>query len=97
MTVAYDLLESVLIKVLITGPESFVRSDTSSHEGPPGPGGRSSRSFRGTLLSLRVFVPEPSTSECIASCARSSLRRPQTLLRTEPPPHPRPLLPSCPK
>src|SRR5258706_7822159 len=51
----------------------------------------------GTSLSLRVFVPEPSNFVCIASNARSSLRRPYTLPRTEPPPHPRPLLPSSPK
>jgi hypothetical protein len=51
----------------------------------------------GTSLSLRVFVPEPSNFVCTASNARSSLRRPYTLPRTEPPPHPRPLLPSSPK
>ena len=48
-------------------------------------------------ITLRVFVPEPSTFVCMASSARSSPRRPCTLLRTEPPPHRRPLLPSSPK
>jgi NAD(P)-dependent dehydrogenase (short-subunit alcohol dehydrogenase family) len=51
----------------------------------------------GKSLSLRVFVPEPSNFVCTASNARSSRRRPHTLPRTEPPPHPRPLLPSSPK
>src|ERR1700733_14985011 len=34
-SVAYDLLESALIRVLITEPELFIRSDISSHKGPP--------------------------------------------------------------
>ena len=51
----------------------------------------------GVSLRLRVFVPEPSTFVCIAGNARSLLRRPYTLPGTEPPPHPRPLLPSSPK
>jgi len=51
----------------------------------------------GGTITLRVFVPEPSTFVCMASSARSSPRRPCTLLRTEPPPHRRPLLPSSPK
>src|SRR5713226_4673214 len=54
-------------------------------------------SLVGDTITLRVFVPEPSTFVCMASGARSSRRRPCTLLRTEPPPHRRPLLPSSPK
>jgi hypothetical protein len=48
-------------------------------------------------ITLRLFVPEPSTFVCMANSARSSLRRPCTLLRTELLRHRRPLLPLGPK
>jgi hypothetical protein len=82
-TVGYDLLESALIRVLITGPKSFVRSCISFNKGPPAaeafpPVSVPRPSFRALWMSFGArrwhSAPKASTCPSFAAATKACLQ-----------------------